>query len=333
MWIIIGIIHFYFLENYYKLSFNFSLAESLINSFILCILNFGLWYFLKFSRIEEKSFIQLFINSLGAGIFVISSWILVSWAIMVFITGNNTFFTEVFLKSLVLKIIIGTAIYFFTLLIYYLIIYYQNYKENLIRKNELTTLLKEEELTNLKQQINPHFLFNSLNSISYLIFSNPDNAHESIIKLSDYFRYSLSIAKNQFTTVKDELENITRYLEIEKIRFDDKMLIKKEIEDICLNHQIPVMILQPLAENAVKHGVYESTEKVIIEIQILDFEDYFQISFKNNFDIDAKPRKGTGLGLKNINQRLKLIYKREDLVKISKTDNTFEIKILFPKTI
>lgn len=333
LWILLGLLNFWFLTKVALLDSNLSLAESIINPIILYIFNLGLWFFLRFNRFEEKSNFVLLKNVFLVGLIILVIWQTICWLLMLFISGNDEFYNNVFFQYIWIKLISGAILYFFVLLFYYLTIYYQNNKENLKRKNELSVLLKEQELTNLKQQINPHFLFNSLNSISYLIYSNPDDAHNSIVKLADYFRYSLKIGQNQVTTLNEEIENITRYLEIEKIRFSSKMEIIKNIDQNCLQYPIPVMLLQPLAENAVKHGVYESTTKIKIEINISDFDDYFTISIKNNFDIDAKPKKGTGLGLRNINQRLNLVYCREDLVKIIKTDNNYEIKLSIPKFI
>jgi LytS/YehU family sensor histidine kinase len=217
-------------------------------------------------------------------------------------------------------------------LLYYLLIYYQKNKENIVRKTELTSMLNALELSNLKSQINPHFLFNSLNSISSQIYSNPVEAHESIVKLSDYFRYSLSTGEKMFTTLREELDNVNRYLDIEKIRFSDKMIVVKEIDETCLNFNVPVMLLQPVFENAVKHGVYESTEQVLIKVNIVNHSDFFSIIVSNNFDPDITRKKGTSTGLKNIRRRLNFIYKREDLLYISQTNNTFEVKILLPKS-
>jgi LytS/YehU family sensor histidine kinase len=214
---------------------------------------------------------------------------------------------------------------------YYLIIYYQTFKENLIRQNQLAIKLQEQELSNLKAQINPHFLFNSLNSISYLIFNDPESAHHSIVQLSDYFRYSLSGTKQQFTSLEKELENIQRYLEIEKIRFDDKMRIHFEVAEQAQSVNVPILILQPLVENSIKHGVYESIEIIQIDIIIKYFEDFIQININNNFDKETKSKKGTGIGLENVRQRLELLYKRADLMKITKTENTFEVQLSIPK--
>jgi LytS/YehU family sensor histidine kinase len=216
-------------------------------------------------------------------------------------------------------------------MLYYVLIYYRTNKENLIRKTEMASTLNEMELANLKSQINPHFLFNSLNSISYQIIENPEEARESLVKLSDYFRYSLTRSADTFSSLKDELDNVFRYLEVEKIRFGEKMKIEKTIDDQCYEYPIPVMLLQPLFENCVKHGVYESSEPVTIRLEVNDQPDHFTILISNNIDPEAKARKGTSTGLSNVDRRLKLIYKRNDLLDIEKTKNFFSVRIRIPK--
>jgi two-component system, LytTR family, sensor kinase len=333
LWILLGSINFTILYLIFSVDLTNSIIDSSLTVIILGIFTLGIWYYLRFNRIEEKSTINILINLAIAGIIIISIWIFSNWFLMQIIQNDKENFNSIFEKIFLFKTGFGIVIYFISTLSYYLMIYYQNYQENVKRKNELSSMLKDSELSNLKSQINPHFLFNSLNSISYLIYTNPEDAHNSIVKLSEYFRYSLSKGDEQLTTLNDELENIFRYLDIEKIRFTEKMIVEKQIDTNCLKHKIPVMILQPLIENAVKHGVYENTEKTIISIVINDNSDFYSVSISNNFEKNFNKRKGTSTGLKNVSQRLKLMYKRDDLILIKESENKFEVKISFPKTI
>jgi LytS/YehU family sensor histidine kinase len=143
-------------------------------------------------------------------------------------------------------------------------------------------------------------------------------------------RYSLANDEANRTSFSVEFDNATTYLEIEKIRFGDKLCLENEIEANCLHNELPAMILQPLYENAIKHGVYESTEKVIITTKCICTEQGMEITISNNFDKEAIPRKGAGIGLNNVKRRMKLIYGRTDLVKIYKSETLFEISLFFP---
>ncbi len=195
----------------------------------------------------------------------------------------------------------------------------------------MRTLVREAELNMLKTQINPHFLFNSLNSISLLINRDQNRAREMIIKLSDFLRYSLRFGEEEQIQLKDELENMDRYLDIEKIRFGNKLLYEKNVENIALNLPIPNMILLPLLENAVKHGVYESLDPVHIQLVVKKEGRILMIEVKNEYDPESISLKGAGIGLKNIKERLLLLYGRCDLINYSAENGVFKVNLIIPE--
>jgi LytS/YehU family sensor histidine kinase len=215
-------------------------------------------------------------------------------------------------------------------MIYYVIIYYNDLQKKLENEARLNEIVKDSELNLLKAQINPHFLFNSLNSVSSLTMSNPVKAQEMVIKLSDFLRYTISRDKEKLSTLNSELENTRRYLDIEQVRFGSRLEYEFRIDDRCLSLEMPVMILQPLFENAVKHGVYESTGKVTISTTGELFEGYMQIVITNNFEPGAPSKKGAGIGLKNIRERLKLIYRNEQLLETRVVGNLFGATLIIP---
>jgi len=330
-WGLVGTFYVAVLKRYFQTEHGLSLTEGFLHAAVLGLLNIGTWYFIKFNRFEERSFFNVAFYFLISGIAILILWIASGWAMMQILTERSENYSAFFKTSFSLKIGTGTLLFFLFTLLYYVVIYYQKNKENLLRKAEMASSLNEMELANLKSQINPHFLFNSLNSISYQIIENPEEARESLVKLSDYFRYSLTKSEHTFSSLKDELDNVYRYLDVEKIRFGDKMQLEKTIEESCYAYQIPVMLLQPLFENCVKHGVYESSDTVTIRLDVSDQPDYFSIVIANNIDPDAKPKKGTSTGLNNVDRRLKLIYKRNDLLDIEKTGDSFKVRIRIPK--
>jgi LytS/YehU family sensor histidine kinase len=210
--------------------------------------------------------------------------------------------------------------------------YNTNLQEKLKEEASLNELLKESELNMLRSQINPHFLFNSLNSISSLTISNPEKAREMLIKLSDFLRYSVSTSTTGFTSLEKEMTNIQRYLEIEKVRFGNKLEFGFKLDGGCKLHKIPAMLLQPLFENAIKHGVYESTEQVRIEMDCRFEDDCLMIDLVNDFEPGPRSRKGAGVGLKNIRERLRLMYKSDTLMKTSVSGNKFHVSLCLPET-
>ena len=141
-----------------------------------------------------------------------------------------------------------------------------------------------------------------------------------------------TLAKNekQKSKLADEINAGKLYLDIEKIRFEDKFDFVEQVKPECKELEVPSMILQPLFENAIKHGVYESLDKVTIILSCGMEKEYFKITVENNFDPEAVPRKGSGIGIKNIQNRMKLIYGQDNLVRVEKKVNIFRVNIFIP---
>lgn len=333
--LLLGLSYFYFLlsSKYILFSDTIIWPDTIISFIFIGLLNLGIWYYVFYNKAKEQNLFWLIIKHLSIGIIYSVIWLFSSWLILIFFVQNQNDYFNFLQKTFEIKFFFGLMIYFLIILFYNLTIISRNNKANDEQRKELSMLLQQEELNSLKSQINPHFLFNSLNSISSLVYQNPDDANEAIVKLSEYFRYSLTLSKNQFTKLSEEIDNIKRYFEIEKIRFPDKMIINFDIQHECNNFLIPVLILQPIAENAVKHGVYENIEKSVIDIVVRNENEFFSIVFKNNYEKEDKKAVGTSTGLENVRKRLVVIYKRHDLLSINKTDNTFEVKIFIPKKI
>jgi len=192
----------------------------------------------------------------------------------------------------------------------------------------LNRLLRDGELNLLKSQINPHFLFNSMNSVNALIIRNPEQAQKMLIALSDYLRYAVVSTNRTYSCVSDEMENIARYLSIEQVRFGDRLLYESHIAPQALSAEIPSMLLQPLLENAIKHGVYESLETVRIVAKITRDRQYLNIEITNDFDEDGfVPKKGSGTGLKNIRERLRLMYGTSASMQTKTENGVFTVKL------
>jgi len=190
--------------------------------------------------------------------------------------------------------------------------------------------LRNAQLNALKSQINPHFLFNSLNSIASLTITNPEKAHQMIIALSDFMRYSLQKNMEEMVTLDTELQNISLYLSIEKIRFGEKLTYNFEIEETCKYHHLPNLILQPIFENAIKYGVYETSDSVEIKLRATKIENGMNLLIVNNFDPEAVSSRGNGVGLMNVRERLRIIYGSSQLLAAKRNSNEFEVSIDLP---
>jgi two-component system LytT family sensor kinase len=206
----------------------------------------------------------------------------------------------------------GLLIYALLAGIFYTSEMFRRYRENELKAAQLKALTREAEIKALKSQINPHFLFNTLNTIFALIGGDAQKAKATITKLSNLLRYSLSGFHQDFVTLEKELEAVQMYLEIEKARFGDRLQVNFEIDDHLLTHQVLPMLLQPIVENAVKHGIASSKEKGAIEISICKNEDELEIIIQNTGKSRSKPvpnsQRNNGIGLSNLRQRLSRIY-------------------------
>jgi len=205
-------------------------------------------------------------------------------------------------------------------------------KENEKRKSEAEKLARDAELYNLRQQLQPHFLFNSLNSINALIGFKPDEARKMIHQLSDFLRGTLKKDDQQQVTLPDELAHLQLYLDIEKVRFGHRLKAEISCDDKCDTAILPPMILQPIVENAIKFGLYDTTESVTVSIRAEIEDNYLTMTVQNPYDPKtARPRRGTGFGLSGVQRRLYLLYARTDLVETYADDNIFTTIIKIPQ--
>lgn len=331
VWFFISLVQIYVLNFFLDIPILSAMLDSSIFNLIYLLLGISLWYMVSFNSIENYSVLKIVLNHIAAALITSGLWILVGYYIMSnVITGKNPY-TDFLTNSLVWRFLIGILYYIVIVAIDYVIIYYTNFQEKQIKEVELHALVKEAELKSLKYQINPHFIFNSLNSISSLTLSNPAKAQDMTIKLSSFLRGTLSKNEKQKNKLIDEINNAKLYLDIEKVRFADKFEFVTEFGDECKELEIPSMILQPLLENAIKHGVYESLEKVTINFKCNPEKEYLKLTVENNFDPESLPRKGEGIGLKNIKNRLKLIYNQDNLLTVEKNKNIFKVNIFIPR--
>ena len=200
------------------------------------------------------------------------------------------------------------------------------------RKNEAERLTKEAELSSLREKLQPHFLFNSLNSISALTISKPEQARKMVHQLSDFLRGTLR-KDDTLSTLEDELAHLHLYLEIEKVRFGNRLLTEINADESIMQKQIPPMLLQPLVENAIKFGLYDTLEQVTIRINAKFEHPYLIVEVINPFDKETShSNKGTGFGLASIQRRLHLLYSRTDLISTQPKENQFISTIKIPQT-
>lgn len=188
-----------------------------------------------------------------------------------------------------------------------------NMRRNAVEKIATENRAKDLELINLRSQLNPHFLFNALNSIHSLAMMKKDTASDAVLLLSDLMRYTLNYEKRDVVPLSEEIEVVEKYLQLEKIRFGKKLNAELDISDATLDLKIPPIIIQTLVENAIKHGLKDSVEGVFIKINTELTGDYLTINIINSGrlkkeDPSVYEPKNSGIGVENTRRRLQMIY-------------------------
>jgi len=310
-------------------SFTIKLVDGIAFNLLIAALGLSFWYSSVYLSIENNQITKVILTHFGGGILISIVWLALGYFAVISIINDTDMFGNFFIKTIKSRFIIGILYYFLLTAFYYVVIYYSEFQERTVKETELKNLVTEAELRSLKFQINPHFIFNSLNSMSALTEIDPKKAKQMIIKLADFLRYTLANNDRQQNTLNEELKNIKLYLDIEKIRFDDKFIYVEELHEECGKTEIPSMILQPLFENAIKHAVYETLDAVTIKLTCTRQDDFLKITLCNNFEGESH-KKGAGVGLKNIKDRLSLIYQQDNLMEIKKESGKFIVNIFIP---
>lgn len=287
---------------------HYALVESVMCGLLGYLLSFIILYFIenyfKIGEVKRKDWIFLLL------VFVAVQWLyhLLLWPMLSFPTTyyfnrdiNLTFFMKL------------TNVPYFTvafLVWLFVILSIKVYEYlNIVKLNRfvLESTLKESQLNTLKGQINPHFMFNSLNNIRGLILENPVKSREMITRLSEMLRYSLTKSEINTIALEEEVEMVENFIAISKIQLEDRLQFVAEIEEDTLRLQIPPMIIQMLIENAVKHGIAQLKEGGVIRLKIKkeNSDLYIEVNNTGQLSQEVSP---TQVGLKNIQRRLRLLY-------------------------
>lgn len=212
------------------------------------------------------------------------------------------------------------------------VFYYQLKEQVELKKRETDaeTMVREAELQKLQMQLQPHFLFNCLNSINAMILLQPEEARKMVQQLSEFLRLTLKRSDEHWVTLEEEWHYLQLYLGIEKIRFGHRLVINTYFSDDTHKWTIPTLLLQPLVENAIKFGLYGTTRNVTIELKAFVKKELLHIQVSNPFDADMHPPTGSGFGVSGLQRRLYLLYARNDLLQTHITDHVFTAELKIP---
>jgi len=219
--------------------------------------------------------------------------------------------------------------YIITVGVYYVIRYFQGLQRQEQEKSNLTIRNREMQISLLKSQINPHFLFNTLNSISTLIHSSKEQARKVITQLSDVFRYALDAHSEELVSLSKEIEFIENYVRIQQVRFGDRLHFERDIDPSCLNAKVPPMILQPLVENSVKYGIGPKQEGGTISLTVRRSGSIIFFEVKDN-GLGSNAKKvidgsSSGIGMSNTDLRLKSYFGPQSHLRVRASEKGYSV--------
>lgn len=275
---------------------------------------------------------QQYINIFSICLFLTIVWLLLSKWLLKLALGHYDGYPDLLSHSLSIRFSIAFLLLGCVTMISILWFNQLEQKENEERKMDAEKLAKEAELFKLRQQLQPHFLFNSLNSINALIGSRPQEARKMVQQLSDFLRGTIKKEETQWVSLQEELQYLQLYLDIEKVRFGNRLSTAIDVAEDIKELKLPALLLQPIVENAIKFGLYDTTGETVIKLQAVTKEGDLIIRVENPFDpATSSPKSGTGFGLQSVQRRLYLLFARTDLLITEAKDNTFITTVKIPQ--
>ncbi|WP_373991642.1 sensor histidine kinase [Duganella sp. BuS-21] len=261
-------------------------------------------------------------------------WLIIGnlWNALCQLLGAEWSGIEITPQLSVLIVVLGVLLYGFAAALHYLVIEFVRAKNAEQRELESLLMAQEAELRMLRTQIDPHFLFNSLNSISALTSQDPKAARRMTLELASFFRQSLGMEAHKKVTLGEEMVLIRHFLAIEQVRFGERLQVEEDIGEGAAQCLVPPMIIQPLVENAVKHGICNMPEGGTVRITARRAGSILHIGVANPVDADMASirSEGHGIGLSNVRQRLSGAYKHEAGIQWGRQDNSFGVDITMP---
>jgi two-component system, LytTR family, sensor histidine kinase AlgZ len=330
VWILLGILLAAILSLTGDTEWQASIAFSVPVLLILGFMCLSAWYLTRYFPLRKTGALQMVGAVFVSALIVTSIWLFLAtqWMTVIpsIVPGARIAEDATILNRMLFGA--GFFLYLFMASVHYLLITYEASQKAERRLLEMQMQAREAELRALRSQINPHFLFNSLNSISALTTRDPESARKMTHSLAEFFRKSLAAGSQRTIPVSEEIGLIDHYLDIELIRYGTRLKVTKEIGPDCLGIHIPPLLLQPLIENAIKHGIAHLIDGGTITIRAACDRRNLTLSVENPCDPERPSGRGNRMGIENIRRRLKTVYDERARLDVADTGDLFKVRIL-----
>jgi hypothetical protein len=293
------------------------------------------WYVCRATPLATSGVSRVLTASIVAALVGAAVWLALNeaWLATLESMPELALITPRFRAQIPFLFVVSIMLFLLVLAVYYVVLAFEAFRTAERQQLELQVLTRDAELRALRAQVNPHFLYNSLNSISALTGSDAAAARRMCLLLAEFLRTTLRVSTQQSIAMAEELSLAERFLSIEQVRFGERLHVERSIDENALECQVPPLVLQPLLENAVGHGIAGLVDGGTIRLDIVRRGDRVSITVENPRDPDAMPRKQGGVGLENVRKRLTLVFGGAARLDASASPTGFRVAIDLPWTV
>ena len=287
------------------------------------------WYSCRILRLERAGSRLLLTHGIAA-VCAGGLWALATDAFGEFVLGSSGGSREFASRGVPVLFASGVLLYLLSVALHYVLLAAEASDQARLREKEARVLAEQAELRALKTQLNPHFLFNSLNSISALTTADPAGARQMCVLLGEFLRKTLGLGDRGAIPLGEELGLARCFLEVEKVRFGARLRVEERIEEESTRCLVPPLLLQPLVENAVSHGIANLPEGGFIGMEVSRHAGYLSIVIENSFDPEIRSSRGNGVGLANVRRRLEAVHGNRATLAIRVAGDRYRVELVLP---
>jgi two-component system, LytTR family, sensor histidine kinase AlgZ len=334
LWVVVGVLESSILTRQ-GLTWPEALVQVLPPLLVYSFVCLSAWYVCRATPLATSHVSRVLTASLAAAFVGASLWLALSEAWLATLESMPELapITPRFRVQVPFLFFVSLMLYLLVLSVHYVVLAFEAFRTAERQQLELQVLTRDAELRALRAQVNPHFLYNSLNSISALTGSDAAAARRMCLLLAEFLRTTLRVSSEQRITMAEEMKLAERFLSIEQVRFGARLQVEQSVDENALDCQVPPLVLQPLLENAVGHGIAGLIDGGTIRVDIVRRGDRVSISVENPRDPDAMPRKQGGVGLENVRKRLALVFGGAARLEAAASPTGFRVAIDLPWTV